>query len=153
MFFAVASAFEPGRWVTSSATADFRSRKLLVEYDNAPSSTRAMSRSRTVRPSAPALTTMSSNCFWSFRRPVKGRLGWNARSAIGGSPICPPLIRRLCARLRAATLHARRPKPQGRERVGSEPQPHRIIAGAEHLDVADTIEAKQVVAHLQERIV
>ncbi len=30
MFFAVASAFEPGRCVTSSATADFRSRKLLV---------------------------------------------------------------------------------------------------------------------------
>ena len=30
MFFAVASAFEPGRWVTSIATAVLRSRKLLV---------------------------------------------------------------------------------------------------------------------------
>ena len=29
MFFAVASAFEPGRCVTSNATADFRSRKLF----------------------------------------------------------------------------------------------------------------------------
>ena len=30
IFLAVASALEPGRWVTSSATADFRNRKLLV---------------------------------------------------------------------------------------------------------------------------
>ena len=30
MLLAVASALEPGRWVTSIATADFRSRKLLV---------------------------------------------------------------------------------------------------------------------------
>ena len=37
--------------------------------------------------------------------------------------------------------------------VRIEPQPHRIVAGAEHLDVADAVEAQQLVAHLQQRIV
>ena len=42
---------------------------------SAPSSIRATSRSRTVRPSLPALMTISSNCLISFRRPVKVRFG------------------------------------------------------------------------------
>ena len=37
--------------------------------------------------------------------------------------------------------------------VGIEPQPHRIIARAENLDVADAVEPKQLVADLKQRVV
>ena len=37
--------------------------------------------------------------------------------------------------------------------VGIEPQPHRVIARAENLDVADAVQPEQLVAHLQQRVV
>ena len=37
--------------------------------------------------------------------------------------------------------------------VGIEPQPHRVVARAEHLDVADAVEPQKLIADLQRRVV
>ena len=42
---------------------------------------------------------------------------------------------------------------EGCDLVGIKPQPHRVIAGAEDLDVADAVEPQQLVANLQQRVV
>jgi hypothetical protein len=103
-----------------------------------------------MRPSWPDLTTMSSNWDGSFSRPTKVRFGWKARSAIGGLASWPPAICRFWARIAATTSFG---QAEIGDLVGIEPQPHRIIACAEDLDVADAVKPQQLVAHLQQRIV
>jgi hypothetical protein len=87
------------------------------------------------------LTTISSNWDRSFKRPVK--------------------VRRTC-KLAASDLQVlcadRGDDVAGRHAeignlVGVKPQPHRIIARAEDLDVANAVEPQQLVADLEQRVV
>jgi len=52
---------------------------------------------------------MFSNASGSVSRPRKVRLGWNARSEIGGSAIWPPAIWTFCDRTLASRSAAVRP--------------------------------------------
>ena len=65
----IASAFEPGAWKMPIATADWLSSSERSAYSAAPSSIRAMSRSRVTSPFGPVLTMMSPNSSSLSSRP------------------------------------------------------------------------------------
>jgi hypothetical protein len=63
------SAFEPGAWKMPMATASLLSRSERSAYSAAPSSIRAMSRSRVTSPFPPVFTMISPNSSWLCNRP------------------------------------------------------------------------------------
>ena len=106
-----------------------------------------------MRPSAPVLTTMFSNCSGSRRRPSVVTGIWNAWPAgTGGCPTTPEATWMFCSRSACDDV-ARRDVADWRAAPGSSQTPHAVLAEPEEVDVADAVDAPEHVAHLDERVV
>ena len=151
MFLAVASAFEPGRWVTSIATADLPQQEAVggvvqrAQFDPG----------HVAQPHGAAVRA-------GFDDDVLELLNVLEPAGEGEVGLERPVGDRRRRELAAGDLqvlgadrrhHVARGHAERCDLVGIEPQPHRVIARAENLDVADAVEPEQLVANLQQRIV
>ena len=85
-----------------------------------------------------------SNCSASSSRPLTFSVYWNACPAgVGGAPIWPAATCWLCCWI--ACDDVLRHQAARLQLVRIEPDPHRILAGAEHRDVADAGQPRQLV--------
>ena len=107
----IASALEPGAWKIGMATADLLSKSERSAYSEAPSSMRAMSRSRVTSPPAPVLTTISPNSSslcsrpWALIESCRSRPG-----RLGEAPTTPAAACTFCARISRTMSLADRPR-------------------------------------------
>src|SRR5271169_1155118 len=99
-----------------------------------------MSRMRTKPvPPGSARTTMLPNCSTSASRPSVCTDNWNAPGDFaGGWLIAPAATWRLAACSDLARI---------------EPDSHRVVARAEHVDVADPVDPRQCVLDVESRVV
>jgi len=89
--------FEPGRCVTSSSDRRFAAESCWSNTTTRKLTRRDVRGSRTVRPSAPDLTTMYLELLQNtVSAPSEGEIGMNARFGDRGSRSCPPVICRFC---------------------------------------------------------
>ena len=87
---------------------------------------------------------MSSNWLLSLSRPLTFSVYWNACPAgVGGAPIWPAVTCWLCCWIDGDDVL--RHQAAHLQLVRIEPDPHRILAGAEHRDVADAGQPRQFV--------
>ena len=95
---------------------------------------------------------MSPNAAGSARRPSTSTVYWNAWPAgAGGVPTWPPVTCWLCCWIAPITSLGVRPRALQRLRV--EPHAHRILADAEHVDVADAGNARQFIHQVDGRVI
>ena len=98
------------------------------------------------------LMMISSNCSGSTSRPrvVSGTwISWPAGT--GGWPICPVATWTFCLRIAWATSAGGH--VAGGQLLGVDPDPHAVVALAEHADVADARQAGDLVLDLHQGVV
>ncbi len=125
---------------------------LLMSSFLAPSSTRPTSRIRTIRPSGVVLTMTFRTALVSTRRPSVLRVTWVCWPAtVGDWPIWPAATWRFCSR--KARHHVAGRHVADRQLVGIEPDPHAVVALAEHPHVADARQPRQLGLELDQCVV
>ena len=95
--------------------------------------------------------TMSSNCGWVLQTAGEGQV--RLKGPVGDRRRCKLAAGDLQVLGTNCGQHIARRHSQVRNPIRIEPQPHRIIARAENLDVANAVQSQQLVADLQQRIV
>ena len=111
-----------------------------------------MSRTRTTRPSAPLLTMTLPNCSGSTKRPCVLTTIWKLVAA--GHRRLGELARGHLHVLGSQRLDDFGPREAERlDPLGVEPDAHAVLARAVELHVADAVDARQLVLHLQGRVV
>jgi hypothetical protein len=107
----IAIALEPGAWEIGIATAGLLSSSERNAYSEAPSSMRAMSRSRVISPLAPVLTTISPKSSSLCSRPWALIESWRSRPGKPGeAPTTPAAACTFCAWISRTTSPAERPR-------------------------------------------
>ena len=105
----------PGASKIGIATARWLSLRERSEYSAAPSSTRAMSRTRVSSPVGPALTMMSANSSTVDSRPCALIETWkSAGRPWGGAPMEPADTWTFCSRMARSTSPAAMPRAAAR---------------------------------------
>ena len=94
---------------------------------------------------------MSSNCLMIFQAASEDEV--RLECAIGNRRLRDLSARDLQVLRADRCQHLARCQADIGDPVGIEPQPHRVVARAEHLDVADAVEPQKLIADLQQRVV